>query len=296
MSTSLIINVVINLIIWGTVIYFIIKFFKKKFGKKTPNFYKIYTSNGLQFVKRLEELEANNESITFSEPMKIYNQMFNTNFTTQDELENAIGVGNYIDLPENSLKFIAGDYVDGIQWNLFQRNSAEFSQLKAIGETDAMKQFGLNIHADEFIHDNINNVDWYEEKTITNSVNYGGFQYKIGSGGMTYRMGNLRVVPLTTQKFIPIDRGSLYITNKRIIFVGTQKRVNKTINLDDVIEFSVFRDGILIGKLNGKKPLIHFAEYVNQPNKTPKKRDHLNRIMRVLNRVINKTQFENIAK
>lgn len=296
MDKSFIINLTINLIIWGTIIYFIVKFFRKKIKKNTPNFYKIYTPNGLQFVKKLEELEFNNESISYSEPLKIYNQMFNTNFTTQDQLENAIGIGGYIDLPENTLKFIAGDYVDGIQWNLFQRNSAEFFQLKAIDEKEAMKQFGLNIYADEFIHDNINKVDWYEEKTITNSISYGGFQFRTGSGGMTYRMGNLRVVPLTTQKFVPIDRGTIFITNKRIIFVGAEKRVNKTINLDDIIEFGVFRDGILIGKANGKKPLIHFPEYINQSNKAPKKRDHLNRIMRVLNRVISKTQFENIGK
>ena len=101
-------------------------------------------------------------------------------------------------------------------------------------------------------------------------------------------------MPLTSQKFIPVDRGTLYITNKRIIFVGNEKRVNKTINLDDILEFGIFRDGILIGKLNGKKPLIHFSEYINQPNKAPNKRDHLNRVLRVLNRVINKTQFERI--
>ena len=296
MSTSLILNLIINLIIWGTIIYFIVKYFRKKAEKKSPSFYKNYTPNGLQFVKKLEEMESNNQSISFSEPLKIYNQMFNANLANQDQLENALGIGGYIDLPENNPKFIAGDYLEGIQWNLFQRHTAEFSQLKAIGEKEAMAQFGINIHNDEFVHDNINKVDWYEEKTITNYVSYGGFQYKIGSGGMSYRMGNLRVVPLTTQKFIPIDRGTLFITNKRIIFVGAEKRVNKTLNLDDIIDFSIFKDGILIGKLNGKKPLIHFAEYINQANKTPKKRDHLNRIMRVLNRVINKTQFENVVK
>lgn len=294
MNTSVIIGILLSLIFWGGIIYFIVRFFRRKFGKSKPNFYKIYNQNGLEFVKKLEELEENNQTLSVSGPISLYNQMFNTNFKTTAEVENAIGVGGYIDLPENSPKFIAGDYVSGISSNLWMRHNAEFSTLKAIDEKEAMQKFGLNIHGDEYIHENINRVDWLEEKTITNSVSYGGLQYKIGGNGFTYRLGNLRVVPLTSQKFVPIDRGTLYITNKRIIFVGTEKRVNKTINIDDILEFSIFRDGILIGKLNGKKPLIHFSEYIIQPNKAPNKRDHLNRVLRVLNRVINKTQYETI--
>ena len=294
MNTSVIIGILFSLIFWGGIIYLIVKFIRKRFGKSSPSFYKIYNQNGLQFVKKLEELEDNNQTLSVSGPITLYNQMFNTNYKTLDEVESAIGVGGYIDLPENSPKFIAGDYISGISSNLWMRHNSEFGELKAIDEREAMQKFNLNIHSDEFIHENINRVDWFEEKTITNSVTYGGLQYKIGGNGFSYRLGNLKVVPLTSQKFILVDRGTLYITNKRIIFVGNEKRVNKTINLDDILEFGIFRDGILIGKLNGKKPLIHFPEYINQPNKAPNKRDHLNRVLRVLNRVINKTQFERI--
>jgi hypothetical protein len=46
--------------------------------------------------------------------------------------------------------------------------------------------------------------------------------------------------------------------------VGTEKRENRTVRLDDILEFSVFRNGILIGKTNGKKPLIHFLNMLKK--------------------------------
>ena len=57
MNTSVIIGILFSLIFWGGIIYLIVKFIRKKFGKSSPSFYKIYNQNGLQFVKKLEELE-----------------------------------------------------------------------------------------------------------------------------------------------------------------------------------------------------------------------------------------------
>jgi len=93
---------------------------------------------------------------------------------------------------------------------------------------------------------------------------------------------------------VPLDRGTMYVTNKRVIFIGVNNRVNKTLKLDDIIEVSLFRDGLLIGKSNGKKPLIVFSEYVISPFKAPNKRDHLNLFIRLLNRVILNNQDKNL--
>ena len=100
---------------------------------------------------------------------------------------------------------------------------------------------------------------------------------------MSYRMGNLRVSPIKTQEFIHIDRGTIYLTNKRIIFVGSEKRVNKTIDLSSIIEFDIFKDGLLIGKTNGKKPLIVFPDWTDELSP---KRDHLNRMTRLIDRLL----------
>lgn len=314
---------------------FLSNLFGQSETKKVHGFYKVYTPNGLELIKKIEEMFENNQSFSWGGEIKLYEEMFGKipvaekpeeiknfdkkNYANDDEaavkylellrkypeytskgfdsFDKLVGVENYLDEPENSLKYIAGDYLSMLSSDLAQRHMSQYSTLKAIGESEAMQEFGLNIHSDEFIHDNLKRVDWLEEKTITTSINYGGFQYRLGSrNGFSYRMGNLNVVANTIQKFTTIDRGTLYITNKRIIFVGTENRVNKTIDLDDILEFSIFRDGILIGKTNGKKPLIHFPAWVIQPNKAPLKRDHVNRIARVLDRVLNKNQNETIAE
>jgi hypothetical protein len=265
---------------------------------KLAKFYSVYTPNGLQLVRKLEEMFENNEALRFAGEMNLYKQMFNDiSGKDVDEFEKAVGIEGHIDENEGTLKYIAGDYLTMLAADLGQRHLKQYISLTGIGESEAIEKYGLNINSNEFIYDTIKNVDWYEEKTITTSYSYGGFQYKIGGGnGMSYRMGNLSVVANTTQKFTQIDRGQLYITNKRIIFIGTEKRVNKSIDLDDILEFSIFRDGLLIGKANGKKPLIQFPEWLIQPNKAPLKRDHLNRTVRVLDRVIRKTQDETITE
>lgn len=277
--------------------FFILYLLSKGDKKKLSNFYSVYTPNGLQLVKKLEEIAENNQSIPWVGEIKLYQKMFgDLPAATLDNFEKAVGIYGNVDAPEGTPLSIAGDYVTMLAADLAQRHVSQYSPLKAIGESEAMQKFGLNIHANEVIHDNLKRVDWLEEKTITTSYSYGGFQYRLSGGsGLSYRMGNLSVIPNTTQKFTTVDRGTLYITNKRIIFVGTEKRVNKSIDLDDILEFSIFRDGILIGKSNGKKPLIQFPEWIIQPNKAPNKRDHLNRIVRVLDRVLQKNQNETIA-
>ena len=278
------------------VCFLLIYIMSKNDKKKVFSFYKVYTSNGLQLVKKLEELYENNQSIPWVGEITLYQEMFGdlSKFNV-DEFEKAVGISGHVDEPEGSQKSIAGEYLTMLAADLAQRYTSQYSQLQAIGENEAMTEYGINIHNDEFIHDSIKRVDWFEEKSITTSYNYGGFQYKLGSGnGFSYRMGNLSVFPNTTQQFVLIDRGTLYISNKRIIFVGSEKRVNKSIDLDDILEFSIFRDGILVGKSNGKKPLIKFPEWIIKPNKAPNKRDHINRIVRVLDRVLRKNQNQTL--
>jgi hypothetical protein len=280
------------------IIIFVIAFFAimGRKGSKT-NFYLQYTAEGLALVKHLEQMFENNESLNWFGEIEIFNKINNTNhIKDRSELEIAMGIQGYLDEPEGSLKYIAGDYYDTLLARINLRYSSEFNVLDAFNEGETMEKFNLNIKSNEFLHLNIERVDWYEEKTITTSINYGGFQYKIaGQGGGSYRMGNLKVMPNKKQEFQHIDRGTLYITNQRIIFVGTEKRVNKSIDIDNIIESSIFRDGILIGKSEGKKPLLIFEEYVQNSKQAPNKRDHLNRVVRVLDRVIRKNQFVEIS-
>lgn len=277
--------------------FFILYLLSKNDKKKGAAFYSVYTSNGLQLINHLESLVQDNKTLPYLGYMDLYQKMFNEKPEGLDGYETAIGIKGYEDLPENTPKHIAGQYFDDLNWILAHRHRNQFEKLYHYDEAEAKSKFGLNIHSDEVIHEYAaKGVDWFEEKTITTSISYGGYRFNSGGQGMNYTMGSLNVMKNTRNYFAHIDRGSLYVTNKRVIFVGKEKGQNRTIDLDDILEFSLFRDGILLGKANGKKPLVEFAPYVIQPNKAPTQRDHMNRIIRALDRVISGTQNVDLSK
>jgi hypothetical protein len=265
-----------------------------KFDKKQKKkFYSVYTPNGLTLIQKLEELFDNNGTLPFLGYIKLYNQMFNADIKSLDDFESAVGISGYVDEPEGTLKNIAGEYLSTLAHDLSQRHTNQYEKLRMDDEAEAMNKYGINIHSNEYVHEKITRVDWLEEKSVTTSINYSGYRYRIGDK-LSYTFGSLSVLRNTTEYFKPIDRGTLYVTNKRIIFIGTEKRENRTVDLDNILEFSIFRDGILIGKTNGKKPLIVFTDYVDKPNRPPNKRDHLNRVTRVLDRVLRQNQYQEI--
>jgi hypothetical protein len=271
--------------------FFILFLFIKDDQKKESSFYSVYSPNGLQLIKHLEKLVQENKTLEYLGYMELYRNMFNEIPERLKGYETAIGIYGYDELPENTPKYIAGEYFDNLNWILEHRHRNQFRKLYNIDHVEAKSKFGLNIQSDEVIHEYVTKgVDWFEEKTITTLISYGGYRFNSGGEGLNYTMGSLNVMSNSRNYFAHIDRGSLYITNKRMIFIGKEKGQNRTIDLDDILEFSLFRDGILIGKPNGKKPLVEFPPYVNQQNKAPNQRDHLNRIIRAIDRVMSGTQ------
>ncbi len=143
-------------------------FFSDLFGKsetkKNHEFYNVYTSNGLQLVKKVEEMLENNESFSWGGEIKLYEQMFGKipvadkpeevkNFDKKnyandeeaavayieilrkypnhkskgfDSFDKLVGVENYLEEPENSLKYIAGDYLSMISSDLAQRHTSQY--------------------------------------------------------------------------------------------------------------------------------------------------------------------------
>jgi hypothetical protein len=53
---------------------------------------------------------------------------------------------------------------------------------------------------------------------------------------------------------IPIDVGKLYLTNKRILFLGAHK--SNTIKLSAILDFDGYTDGVRIVKSAGKSPVL----------------------------------------
>ena len=81
----------------------------------------------------------------------------------------------------------------------------------------------------------------YETRKVTTRVNYGGptFRLKIAKG-IYYRTGSVSVSRDTQDVLTFIDSGKLFITNKRILFVG--ERNNKTIRYAQVIDINPYSE------------------------------------------------------
>lgn len=101
-------------------------------------------------------------------------------------------------------------------------------------------------------------INWYELRTVTQRVNYSGMSYRIKiCKGLYYRIGSATPQRITQDVYKLIDSGDVYLTNKRILFVGS--KANKTIRLNKIISFSPYSNGVEIGKDTGKSPFFKFS-------------------------------------
>lgn len=105
-----------------------------------------------------------------------------------------------------------------------------------------------------------------------------------------FRYGNLTTTRNFIKDFKLQDIGWLYVTDQRFIFQGQHKNIYKSVNLDSVLQFKLFEDGILLAMDRKNKPLIKFF-HQNIPNKPDDPliiNDGLNVLTRLLVRVLNK--------
>lgn len=94
---------------------------------------------------------------------------------------------------------------------------------------------------------------WHELRTKTVRVNYSGVSTSIRiCKGVRFRVGSVTPQRVTRDELTHIDDGTLYITNKRIIFDGQRK--NSTIRHSALLGLEMYRDGIVLEKATGKSP------------------------------------------
>lgn len=120
-----------------------------------------------------------------------------------------------------------------------------------------VKEVSINLQKNEHCYFT-SNADWLENRTVTNRINYGGPTARIKIiKGVYYRAGSIGVQRITSEQLQLIDSGKLYITNKRIIFVGNKK--NSNIQLSKILSINPFSDGVSIEKDSGKSPIFRLS-------------------------------------
>jgi len=70
--------------------------------------------------------------------------------------------------------------------------------------------------------------------------------------GVRWRVGSFAPTRVTRDELALIDAGTLYITNKRVIFQGGKK--NSAIRLVALIAFQPYSDGLVLEKASGRSP------------------------------------------
>lgn len=98
------------------------------------------------------------------------------------------------------------------------------------------------------------NVNWIEQRGVTKRVNYGGVTARIKIvKGLYYSAGSIASDVRKENVWKTIDAGDFYLTNKRLILVGTKSR---NIQLNKILNIDLFKDGILITKDSGNPVLL----------------------------------------
>lgn len=115
------------------------------------------------------------------------------------------------------------------------------------------------IQKSEICHIRIPNVNWYELRSVKQRTNYSGYStsFKIAKG-FYLRSGSYQSQSYSVDTMKLIDSGTLYLTNKRIIFTGSKK--NSNIRIDKILGFSSHTDGVEISKETGKSPTLQMVQ------------------------------------
>ena len=95
-----------------------------------------------------------------------------------------------------------------------------------------------------------------ELRKVTKRINYRGPSGSIRIiKGLSYRYGSRSVTRVTSEELTTIDSGVLYISNKRLLFNGTNKNVS--LQLKRILHFTLYADGIRIEKDSGRDQVLY---------------------------------------
>lgn len=159
------------------------------------------------------------------------------------------------------------------------RNSLQKYPLQTLNSSE----YGLNLPNDEILYQCIVGSVLYEEKTIKRNIAYSGMRWNNG----LLRAGTLSVISNEKKNFVPQDAGKIFITNKRVIFIGKQNNITKAILLKNIITYTLYQDGIIINQPNKKALLFNFT-----PSKDESLfvQDGLNIFIAVVNRILDESE------
>jgi hypothetical protein len=102
------------------------------------------------------------------------------------------------------------------------------------------------------------NAEFYEYRKVTSRIRYSGPTARIKiMKGLYWRMGDLKLQPVSKDVLVKIDNGHLYLSNKKIIFIGTNRSIS--VQLNKIVNFVPYKDGVEIQKDTGSNQFYSFT-------------------------------------
>ncbi|MGL4561110.1 MAG: hypothetical protein ACRCV0_02310, partial [Brevinema sp.] len=113
----------------------------------------------------------------------------------------------------------------------------------------------INLSANEEVYYEVSHTNWQEMRKERTSISYGGLTHSINLGkGLRFRLGNITPITHSRDELKTIEIGKLYITNKKLLLIGSQS--TKNIPLNKIVDIELFSDAIGIKRETGK--IVYF--------------------------------------
>ncbi len=160
---------------------------------------------------------------------------------------------------DESLKTLAHEL--GLDVNLSEETHGSIDKMRRYwkleyGEIEGIA-INIHLHNGEICYYSLASVNWYEWRAAVRRINYAGPAGRINLfKGLDFKIGSVGLDVVHEDEMKLIETGSLYVTNKRIIFVGSKK--STTIGLSRILAVKPFLEGVEIIKDGGKTPFIAF--------------------------------------
>jgi len=120
-------------------------------------------------------------------------------------------------------------------------------------------QVEIALQKSEVCHLKIPNVYWHELRSARGSSGISSYSPAFKAAkGFYLKPGNTGSGGFGSEIMKLIDTGTLYLTNKRIIFAGSKKTSN--IKIDKILELTPYTDGAAIRKDTGKSPTLQMKQ------------------------------------
>jgi hypothetical protein len=117
--------------------------------------------------------------------------------------------------------------------------------------SDGSLPVGVNLHPGEQCHF-FHVAEWWEERTRSRDVTYAGASYRYPlTKHWRARAGRFRVVTEANIGWTVLDSGRLYITNKRVLFVGQRK--THAVPFSKIVDFTLTTKGIAFDRESGSR-------------------------------------------